>query len=1005
MSKFWQKIRAGRQLHMRRAVGRAGRGRGLASDWAVQGLEPRVLLTAPTLKVLSVAVPDPNTGTTTVNVKVTLSAATTSNVTFNYATADNTAKVADGDYVAVGTTAGVIPAGQTSITIPLTVKADPIATEADENFTLNVVNVVNAANTTAKGTVTIQNDDNALAIGNVTQSEGTGGTTIFAFPVTLSGPTTSFPVTVSYKTTDGTAKVADGDYAAASGTLTIPAGQAAGTINVVVHGDTVAEPSEAFSVTLSSPKSAIISTAKGTGTILDSGGPSGWTALGPAPITGSFSGNVSGRLTGLATDPTNFNTIYAAAAGGGIWKTTDGGTSWLPLTDSQVTTAIGAVAVAPSNHLVVYAGTGESNNSGDSLYGRGILKSADGGATWTLGGNSLFDRLSTARIVVSPTDPNTVYAAMSWGVYNGFINGGNTGVWKSTDGGTTWSNTTAGVSTTDEYSDLVMDPTNPLVLYAAVGTLFGGAANGVYKTTDGGASWALAGNFPSGNADGRIALAIAPSNASELFAAVENPQNGGLLRMEKSTDGGASWSQLTGTPDFTSGQGWYDLVLAVSPTDANRVFAAGSSNSGGFGIIESTNGGTSWADISLSTSPNGPHTDAHAFAYEANGKLLEGNDGGIWRLDNPSPTSPQWTDLNGNLNITQVEGVGVDPNNANSVIIGTQDNGTSQYNGTSWAQTLGGDGGIARIDPVTPSTRYSEFTGISLRITKDGGASWASATGGIGNDNAQFYVPYTLDPSNHLRLVLGTSRVYETTNQGTSWVAISGVLSPSTITAVAVAPTAPSTIFVAYADGTVWGTTNDGASWSNLTTGLAAGLQIHGIAVDPNSSSTVYLTSWTFGADQVWKGTGGGTSWSNISHNLPDIPAHAIALDGRSSPTILYVGTDAGVFESKDGGGTWALFKTGLPNVSVYDMQLSAADNVLTVGTHGRGVWQVPITATGALADPAYQARANPAIPTQASPPSTVGAILLSPIDRASATAFDAALATFGGVRKRSLTS
>jgi hypothetical protein len=515
--------------------------------------------------------------------------------------------------------------------------------------------------------------------------------------------------------------------------------------------------------------------------------------VGPEPIADGPDGfgggpsinlaNDSGRVVGIAPDPTNAKTIYLAAAGGGVWKTTNGGSSWKPLTDGQVTTAMGAIAIAPSNPSIIYAGTGEASNSFDSQYGRGILKSTDGGTTWTLLGNSVFNRMTISKIVVDPANANIVYASTNVAGINGVNNLRSGGVWKSSDGGTTWTNTLATVESSStrfgSVTDLVMNPSNHQVLYAAVGDNSGDAINGVYESKNAGGSWTELSGPATGTKVGRIALAI--SHDGQTLYVAETNSSGQLTGFYRSTNGGSSFTSIAGVPNFTGQQGWYDIALAVDPTDAQRVYAAGSpdhkANNFNDVIIRSDNGGTTWTSLVADSSGNGPHTDHHALVFDAKGNLLDGNDGGIWKATSPSGTFV-WNDLNGNLGITQVEGVGVDPNHASTVLIGTQDNGTDKYTGTAaWTQVLGGDGGIARVDPVSPTTMYSERGGISLMRSSDGGSTWSSRLTGIdASDKCQTYVPYTLDPSNHSRLILGTDHVYETTNQGASWHAISGVL-------------------------------------------------------------------------------------------------------------------------------------------------------------------------------------------------------------------------------------
>ncbi|HEV2946167.1 MAG TPA: hypothetical protein VGX70_02255, partial [Gemmataceae bacterium] len=392
-----------------------------------------------------------------------------------------------------------------------------------------------------------------------------------------------------------------------------------------------------------------------------------WTPIGPADISNV---GTSGRITGVAGDPMDPNTIFISAAGGGVWKTSDAGQSWTPLTDTQATDFMGSVGVAPSNHNIIYAGTGEANYSIDSFYGRGLLVSSDAGATWQLKGNSIFDRSAISKVAIDPFNPNIVFLAVSNQAANG---GGANGVWKTTDGGNTWSSSLGG-----EATDVIVDPTNSQIVYAALGyPFFGSGSNGIYKSTDGGSTWMkLGGRLPSGPGPGgqqeigRISLAISQTNSPQtLYTVISDsgafddfsinpPDNrfGTLFKFMKSTDGGLTWSDQTfGMPQVLGGQnffrgkpgqGWYDIAVAVDPTNANVVYVGGQ-NSSAAGIVESTDGGNTWSVIT-----GGTHTDIHALGFDANGKLLNGNDGGIYRLDNPKPSALKWADLNSNLQIT-----------------------------------------------------------------------------------------------------------------------------------------------------------------------------------------------------------------------------------------------------------------------------------------------------------------------------------------------------------------
>src|SRR5579884_819309 len=630
-----------------------------------------------------------------------------------------------------------------------------------------------------------------------------------------------------------------------------------------------------------------------------------WTPIGPAAINnGQTPGNmpVSGRITGIAADPNDVHTVYIAAAGGGVWKTTNAddpsgaAPAWTPLTDgssvnwgpAQPVEFMGSITVDPVNSQILYAGTGEADNSGDSFYGVGILKSTDGGQTWTLlTGNDPVQGISNAlngeavmKIVVDPTNDQTVYAALAGSSVNGLT--GNTGIWKSIDGGNTWVNTTgfqtandSPSTTVDDFTDLVIDPNAPQTLFAAVGTAGGSVFNGIYVTQNGGFTWHRAGNFPIDSANyGRISLAIAPAGQWTLYAGVanaakpnSNPTLRGIWKSSDNFDGlNMQWTQLSNVPNYMGNQGDYDNVLAVDPNNANVVYAAGQADSNS--VLRSTDGGASWNDIhndgDLFSGDNGPHADHHALAFDASGRLLDGNDGGIWMLNDPN--DPDWTDYNGNLQITQFNGIALDPFNPNNVFGGTQDNGAEQFSGSLvWQHQQDGDVSVVRADPLQQGTFYAmqyngDGDGPFLRMT-NGDGDYDTKTNGISvgsnntwSDPSNQQTPFAVDPSTVGHVVLGTDRVYQTTDRGDDWNAIStpgqknwpaevrdtmgNLLSAPVINNLAIAAASSQTIY-ATTGGLLMVTTDGGTSWT--ARGLPAG-GASSLAVSPGNSQTIFVT-------------------------------------------------------------------------------------------------------------------------------------------------------------------
>jgi len=691
-----------------------------------------------------------------------------------------------------------------------------------------------------------------------------------------------------------------------------------------------------------------------------------WVNIGPAPMRDSIIGqqavDVTGRVTALAVDRRNSNVVYLGAAQGGVWKTTNDGTSWTPLTDDQPSLAVGALTLDPQNPDIVYVGTGEPHASGDSYYGAGVLKSTNGGSTWQQLGASEFTGLGISAIIVHPSNSNIVYVASSGAVGQQGPQTPSQGIFKSTNGGQTWSGQRV-CSNCWGASDLVMDPSNPSVLYAAFWY------EGIFKSTNGGHSWQkLTSGLPTANY-GRIELAIAPSNSSVLYAgyAISIPGQFVGAKVYKTTNGGNSWQHLDRAPNYCGGQCWYDNIIAVHPTDPNKVYLGGSANyvsrptwSVRQVVVMSNDGGTTWWDMNPNDSvAHTLHPDAHAIVFDPSNPqtVWHGNDGGVWKS---TDGGVNWINKNSNLATLQFVGVGAHPTNPQIAFGGMQDNNKAKYAGSvAWEAMDAGDGGHAAIDPFDPQYLYGTRFKISFQRNDKGGTGpfgdWPVKTNGMNlNDRSLFYAPFALDPSSAGVLYFGTHKVYRTTNRGDWWQSISGDLtlgeSRTAVSTIAVAPTTPAVIYAGTSDGQVQVTTNTGGRWDNVTKHPLPNRFVSGIAVSHTSHQTAYVVYNGFNTHtpslpgHVFKTTNGGATWQDISSNLPDIPALCIALD-RDAPGTIYIGTDVGVFRSTNDGGSWTAFSNGMANVAVFDLALNPDIDVLLAATHGRSIYRLEIAA------------------------------------------------------------
>lgn len=677
-----------------------------------------------------------------------------------------------------------------------------------------------------------------------------------------------------------------------------------------------------------------------------------WSSIGPT--------NGAGRATALALHPTVPGTAIIGAAGGGAWKTLDRGENWTPLTETIPNLSVGAIVYAPSDPNRVYLGTGEGGLASDFIPGIGLLVSNDGGATWTLPSTVLSTMFY--RIAVHPANPDDV------------IVGTNKGALRSTAGAEgPWTTVIASSpGATPGYGDvteIVRDPTNAAVLYAAtwdrerwcirnpctLGSTF--ASPTILKSTNSGATWsAAATGLPVSTGIVRVerwSLAIAPSSPSTLYAmtALFNADTGVTnTEVYKTVDGGASWTQtaLSSTTDtrvsnLLSTQGWYDNAIVVSPADANLVVA------GGVQYARTTNGGATWR---FPFTSGVPHVDVHDLRYDAAGVLWIANDGGIWTSDDNATTS---TSRNTALVTRQYYAMAMDRINRNRILGGTQDNGTNRRpdgGSTSWSSFSGGDGFQCFIHPDAPGVAFSTFQFAAINRTT--GASLSTplvapfGPSFPGNETKPFFSVLKADPASGAVIYTGSTRLWKSTTAGESWAPLStnvvggGGAWSETTTIRSIAISSGSQRIVVSKGTQVFRSTDGGASWNVITSGLP-GRSVTNIEISPFDRETMFATIAGTSGSSVYVTRNGGTSWDASAAGLPSFSALVVRVDPTDATTV-YCGTDVGVYRSTDGGANWSRFGSGLPAVSVYDIQILPDGSILRAATHGRGMWELAIT-------------------------------------------------------------
>jgi len=710
-----------------------------------------------------------------------------------------------------------------------------------------------------------------------------------------------------------------------------------------------------------------------------------WQQLGPAPLENpdpSFISSItipaqanSGRVMSVSIIGSGSSEqAFIGSAGGGVWSGDVGSNpvSWDPRTDFQQSLSSGAVAVAPSNNQVVYAGTGEDDQGADSFYGQGILVSTNGGANWTDDDPAnVLAAQAVSAIAVDPADPAHIYAGTTAGFFS------------STDSAyqlLTPTSITYPSGQPPNVTAVVVDPTNFSTVYIAVPGV------GIEKSTDGGTTFSvLTVGSLAGSSFSNVAMAIS-ADGTTLYTEI---YNGSSTSVYKSSNSGSTWAN-TGAPVVTNpeyyygapagtDQGFYDLAMAVDPLNANVVYLAG------IGISVSTNGGSTWSGsgnaclnqaAACSLGDYGIHPDFHSLVFDSSGNLYLGNDGGIYELPatfasagTAGTDGADYVDLNANLATLQLYPGGTQTGDAATVLAGSQDNGTGLYSGAStWTEVNGGDGGFTSVDQGNTQVQLSTADGQLVATTDGWSTSSVTSQPAVVSEN--FVPPIAVVNSSAtlggLTVLYGGERPYKSTNGGSTWTRLTNSYVPSSpaedgndVSALAVAPSNSSVIYCGWGDGTLQVSTNGGTNWTTITPSAfetSSDFWITHIAVDPANPAHIAVTFSGFTFPQyaqtqphvveTTNATAATPTWTDdTGAGLPGAPTNSAVFDGST----LIVATDVGVYSAIPAGTStsWAPLGANLPLVQVEDLSLSADSSTLVAFTHGRGAWTLALPTTG----------------------------------------------------------
>ena len=651
-----------------------------------------------------------------------------------------------------------------------------------------------------------------------------------------------------------------------------------------------------------------------------------WTSYGPddVPLQGNGTKRGVGRINVVEFDPNNSDVLWVGSPSGGLWKSIDGGQNWTSNTDLLPNLGVSDIAINPLNTDIMYIATGDRD--GGDTYAYGVMKSTDGGETWNTTGLSFQVNYAYRgnRILINPNNTNILIVSTRKSGY------GET--FRSVDGGDSWEQVLEGPN----FVSMEFNPIDPNIIYAATT-----GNSKFYKSLDNGLTWTNTSNSSglpnSGMNRGIIGVTNSNPNVVYVLFSANDDGFGGLY---KSNDQGINFELQSDTPNILGwdvegsdegGQGWYDLALAISPTDEDIVFV------GGVNCWKSTNGGLNWDINSHWYGAQGieyAHADQHMLRFNGNGILFSGNDGGLYKSSN---LGTNWEDISDGLQITQNYKIGVSQTNPDLLLAGTQDNGTLRAVGeNNWDAVRGGDGMECAVDPTDPNIMYSELYYGSISISNNGGDNWDD----IAPDSEGAWVtPFQIDQNEPNRIVIGYDFVYESLDYGQNWENIS-IDFGDNLNVIALSLSDNNTIYVSRGEN-LYKTNDGGQNWTNISSQISNN-NISGIAVHPENKDRVWVTLSQYTANEkVYYSEDGGENWTNISENLPNLPSNCITYYPPNE--TVFVGTDIGIWYLDSLTTEWTTFNQGMPNVIVNEIEINEDANLMYAATFGRGVWRTEL--------------------------------------------------------------